>query len=333
MERPDAKLLQYIMRSMTTNDRQLQRDVLAKYVTDDVKFVHILGDVKGKDAYYGVYRAAVTGIDYDLKFIEMVVSDHLVATWVDLNIKLAPLYLRRYHAPTVVLLKLRKCPDGLYRICEQVDHHSVFTFVWALGWPFSTLSDRITRPISGWLLSTSGWTVDTLQDAAAAAWVVGTGLLGRLARSTLPPSVLEAVPGFLAQPLRLTAQTANEQEAESAALQQVLSSINGLLQSAGLGDIKQSIAAVGGDDGMSATAVGTCAPAERKVLETATAAPAAAAAAVANGRDSSSGMAALEPDVHSAVTAATGFSSSAAAEGFDKSTALGGVSGGQAPKV
>jgi hypothetical protein len=122
--------------------------------------------------------------------------------------------------------------------------------------------------------------------------------------------------------------------AESAALQQVLSSINGLLQSAGLGDIKQSIAAVGGDDGMSATAVGTCAPAERKVLETATAAPAAAAAAaVANGRDGSSGMAALEPDVHSAVTAANRFSSSAAAEGFDKSTALGGVSGGQAPKV
>lgn len=41
--------------------RQLQREILSRYITDDVKFVHFLGDVKGKDQYYGMYRSAVTG--------------------------------------------------------------------------------------------------------------------------------------------------------------------------------------------------------------------------------------------------------------------------------
>eukprot|EP00878_Enallax_costatus_P045023 GHUV01053859.1.p1 GENE.GHUV01053859.1~~GHUV01053859.1.p1 ORF type:complete len:181 (-),score=57.66 GHUV01053859.1:87-629(-) len=86
------------------------------------------------------------GIDYKLIFIDMLISDELVMAWVDLNIKLAPFYIKRYHAPTIVMLRLRKCPDGLYRIYEQIDHHSVFAFVWALGWPFSTISDNITRP-------------------------------------------------------------------------------------------------------------------------------------------------------------------------------------------
>ncbi len=48
--------------TIRTACRQLQREVLSKYVTDDVKFVHFLGDVKGKAAYYGVYRAATTGV-------------------------------------------------------------------------------------------------------------------------------------------------------------------------------------------------------------------------------------------------------------------------------
>lgn len=257
MERLDPATLQYVMRSMTTNDRQLQREVLTKYVTDDVKFIHFLGDVQGKDAYYGVYRAAVTGIDYKLKFIDMVINEHLVVSWVDLNIKLAPFFLKRYHAPTIVMLRIRKGDDGLYRICEQIDHHSIFTFMWALGWPFSTFADRVTRPITGWLLSTSGWTVDTLQDLTGAAWVVSTSMVGKAAKAVLPASVLEAVPNFIAQPLGLKpgTQGVTSPEAESAAIQQVLTSINGLLQSAGLGDIQKSIAALGGDDGLSTTSV------------------------------------------------------------------------------
>jgi hypothetical protein len=29
------------------------------------------------------------------------------------QLKLAPFYLKRYHAPTVVMLKFRRCSDGL----------------------------------------------------------------------------------------------------------------------------------------------------------------------------------------------------------------------------
>lgn len=44
--------------------------------------------------------------------------------------------------------------------------------------------------------------IDTLEDAAAAAWVITSGLLGRLARTLLPAAVLEALPDFLAGHLR-----------------------------------------------------------------------------------------------------------------------------------
>jgi hypothetical protein len=32
---------------------------------------------------------------------------------VDLNIKMAPFYIKRYHAPTIVMLRWRRCQDGL----------------------------------------------------------------------------------------------------------------------------------------------------------------------------------------------------------------------------
>jgi hypothetical protein len=42
--------------------RELQRRVAQQYLTDDVKLTHFLGDVRGREALYGVYRAAVTGM-------------------------------------------------------------------------------------------------------------------------------------------------------------------------------------------------------------------------------------------------------------------------------
>jgi hypothetical protein len=53
------------------------------------------------------------GIDYKLKFVEMVVDERMAMCWLDLNLKVAPLYLKRYHAPTLVLLRFKTCEDGL----------------------------------------------------------------------------------------------------------------------------------------------------------------------------------------------------------------------------
>jgi hypothetical protein len=53
------------------------------------------------------------GLDYKLQFLEMVVDDHMAACWVDLNIKLGPFYIKRYHMPTIVMLRFRTCEDGL----------------------------------------------------------------------------------------------------------------------------------------------------------------------------------------------------------------------------
>lgn len=32
---------------------------------------------------------------------------------VDLNLKVVPFYIKRYHAPTIVLLRWKRCDDGL----------------------------------------------------------------------------------------------------------------------------------------------------------------------------------------------------------------------------
>ncbi|KAF8057154.1 Ogd [Scenedesmus sp. PABB004] len=171
-------------------DAALQRATADTYLTPDVRFTHILGDAKarrvpprpmrrclrlvspppppqGREAVYGVYRAAVTGLNYRLRFIDAVLGrdERSAAVVVDLNLRLPPLWLRRYHLPTVVLLKLRRGDDGLLRICEQVDHHSVLTVMWALGWPVSPVFDDIVRPAGGWLLSRTGWAVDAAADA------------------------------------------------------------------------------------------------------------------------------------------------------------------------
>jgi hypothetical protein len=63
---------------------------------------------------YGLLLCVLcSGIDYHLKFVEMVVDDHMAICWLDLNLEVAPLYIKRYHAPTVVLLQFRTCEDGM----------------------------------------------------------------------------------------------------------------------------------------------------------------------------------------------------------------------------
>lgn len=54
-------------------------------------------------------------LNYKLIFVRTIISaDQLsAAVWLDLNIKLPPLFLRRYHLPTVVLLRFRRGADGL----------------------------------------------------------------------------------------------------------------------------------------------------------------------------------------------------------------------------
>ncbi|WIA20456.1 hypothetical protein OEZ85_004865 [Tetradesmus obliquus] len=197
----DRDKLQFIMRSMTTNNRQLQRRVADQFLTDDVKLVHVLGDVQGRDALYGVYRAAVTGLDYELLFNEMVVDEHMAACWVDLNLKLPPFFLRRYHLPTVVMLRFRHCEDGLIRICEQIDHHSVFVLMWALGWPFSAVWNLVVRRITGTMMSTSGWAVDAAEDATRTALTVGLSTSGWLLNQFLPEALLDSLSQALPQGL------------------------------------------------------------------------------------------------------------------------------------
>jgi hypothetical protein len=60
-----------------------------------------------------LFHVLFSGIDYKLKFVEMVVDDHMAICWLDLNLKVAPLFIKRYHAPTVVVLRFRTCSDGL----------------------------------------------------------------------------------------------------------------------------------------------------------------------------------------------------------------------------
>jgi hypothetical protein len=55
------------------------------------------------------------------------------------------------------------------RVCEQVDHHSIFVFMWALGWPFSALWDLIFRPFTGTILSTSGGNTCAVQHTLLAS--------------------------------------------------------------------------------------------------------------------------------------------------------------------
>ncbi|GBF96395.1 hypothetical protein Rsub_09194 [Raphidocelis subcapitata] len=91
-----------------------------------------------------------------------------VVLQLDLGIKVPPCYLIRYHFPTLVLLKFKAGPDGAPRLAEQVDHHSMLAVLWLLGWPFTTISEMLIRPLSGFLLSRCGWALDACVDAAAA---------------------------------------------------------------------------------------------------------------------------------------------------------------------
>lgn len=111
----------------------------------------------------------------------------------DLNVKLAPFYWRRYHLPTVVVLAWRRDDDGLYRLTQQTDHHSFFAFMVVLGWPVSALAERVVRPLTGKLLTLSGLGVDALQDAAAAAITAACGWLGLGSARGLPPPVVRVL--------------------------------------------------------------------------------------------------------------------------------------------
>jgi hypothetical protein len=55
------------------------------------------------------------GLDYRLLVNDIIMDEAgcKAACWVDLNLKLAPLYVKRYHAPTIVMLRWRQCEDGL----------------------------------------------------------------------------------------------------------------------------------------------------------------------------------------------------------------------------
>jgi hypothetical protein len=54
-----------------------------------------------------------SGLDCKLQVMEFVVDDNMATAWVDLNIKLAPFFIKRYHMPTIVMLRFRRCEDGL----------------------------------------------------------------------------------------------------------------------------------------------------------------------------------------------------------------------------
>eukprot|EP00879_Flechtneria_rotunda_P020359 GHRR01021411.1.p1 GENE.GHRR01021411.1~~GHRR01021411.1.p1 ORF type:complete len:229 (+),score=61.88 GHRR01021411.1:656-1342(+) len=89
------------------------------------------------------------------------------------------------------------------RICEQIDHHSIFVTMWALGWPISALFDNVIRRATGAILCTTGWAIDTAQDATQAAWDCSRSLVAGVLNQTLPQPILDALPGFITEPLEL----------------------------------------------------------------------------------------------------------------------------------
>jgi hypothetical protein len=48
----NEETVKYICRGLTSGDRHLQRRIVDEYITDDVKFTHVLGYAQGKEALY-----------------------------------------------------------------------------------------------------------------------------------------------------------------------------------------------------------------------------------------------------------------------------------------
>lgn len=52
----DESLLRFIVVGLVAGNADLQRHIVERYTTPDVRFVHILGSTQGRDNYLNVYR-------------------------------------------------------------------------------------------------------------------------------------------------------------------------------------------------------------------------------------------------------------------------------------
>lgn len=161
--------LEFIVRSLLKPNRRLQEMIVNKYISDDVEFVHILGSAKGKKKFYYVYRGAATFLNYaELGFENILIDDKAreAVVWVNARIGLPFFpYLSSSWFPIIAFLKIKEV-SGQFRICRQLDHHSMFVIVTAFGRAFFKLFDKIINPISGMLLVGQG----RLIDAVSRAW-------------------------------------------------------------------------------------------------------------------------------------------------------------------
>jgi hypothetical protein len=143
----------------------------------------------------GIYRSATYAFNYDLIFHDVVIDDRVAAVYCNLNIKIPPFYLARRNVPVVVMLRLRRCPDGRVRVCEQMDHHSVFGFIWAVGAPWTTLFDHLVLPVAGSVAAFNGWALDLVADGVTAAKAWGRSWLQQVleaAQAAAPAEVKQS---------------------------------------------------------------------------------------------------------------------------------------------
>ncbi|KAI8463503.1 MAG: hypothetical protein J3K34DRAFT_146241 [Monoraphidium minutum] len=173
--------LKDLVEDLLSGDRAKTRAAVDHHVAPDVTFSHILGTARGREAFYGIYRAAGTAWRYKIAWQDYLRCGSTVVLQLDLGIRFPPFYMLRYHFPTVIILRFKEGPDGRPLLAEQVDHHSALAVLWLLGWPFTAISEAFLRPTSGFIISRTGWALDAAMDARAAAWgLVSSGVLAAL---------------------------------------------------------------------------------------------------------------------------------------------------------
>lgn len=196
--------LKQLVEDLLSGDRARVRAAVDAHVARDVRFSHLFGTARGREAFYGIYRLCGAAWDYKIGWGDYIraADGRTVVLLLDLGIKVPPFYLLRYHFPTLILLRFEeeeeeepeeggggggdeakgggKASGGAgggkkLRLVSQSDHHSALALLWLLGWPFTAWSELCMRPLSGWALSRAGLALDAADGARAALgrWLRG----------------------------------------------------------------------------------------------------------------------------------------------------------------
>lgn len=186
----NVPLLKQVVTTLVSGVRDSQRRVVDEFTTEDVRLVHALGTVTGKDKFFYVYRCGTTFLDYELEFKD-ILSDATgtkACLWIDMHLHSRLTLLPRPRAvlPVVVLLKFAKDEHGATRIASQDDQHSVI-FAWGyLGPLFLFLHRNVLQPVLGEMLVVSGALIDAMSQGTA---VLSLKYWLKVLRSVLPSPV------------------------------------------------------------------------------------------------------------------------------------------------